>query len=326
MPSTIHHGAPETVVVLPVFDDWDALARVLQELDHVLGQASLRADALVVDDGSTRAPSPALRSITPTALRTVEVLRLRRNVGHQRAIAIALAFLHERRHYRSVVVMDADGEDRPSDVPRLLARLEREPKTSVVFAERVRRSESLTFTLGYRAYRLVHRVLTGVAVRVGNFSALSFDALTRLVSMSELWNHFAAAVFRSRIPYDMIPTERGTRVDGRSSMNVVSLTAHGVSAISVFGDIVGVRLLIGALIAAAGLAVAWAATMLLARAAVRGWALVLAFGLLLVLLQTALACILFLFVVQSSRTNSSFLLIRDYRYFILEEPRVLCTP
>ena len=41
----------------------------------------------------------------------------------------------------------------------------------------------------------------------------------RLVVVSELWNHYAAAVLRSRIPYAIIPTDRGTRIAGKPTMN-----------------------------------------------------------------------------------------------------------
>ena len=41
----------------------------------------------------------------------------------------------------------------------------------------------------YGLYRILHRVLTGMSVRVGNFSAVPFGALTTLVGVSDLWTH-----------------------------------------------------------------------------------------------------------------------------------------
>src|SRR6266852_3108226 len=61
--------------------------------------------------------------------------------------------------------------------------------------------------------------------------------------VSELWNHYAAAVFRARILHASLPLPRGTRMAGRSQMIFVSLLVHGLGAISVFSDIVGARLL-----------------------------------------------------------------------------------
>ena len=53
------------------------------------------------------------------------------------------------------------------------------------------------------------------------------------------------------------PIPRGYRITGISKMNFVALVAHGMSAISVYGDVVGVRLMLGSmagsLMAAAGI-------------------------------------------------------------------------
>ena len=43
------------------------------------------------------------------------MLHLRRNLGHQRAIAIGLSHLHEQDRYARIVIMDGDGEDAESD-------------------------------------------------------------------------------------------------------------------------------------------------------------------------------------------------------------------
>jgi 2-polyprenyl-3-methyl-5-hydroxy-6-metoxy-1,4-benzoquinol methylase len=81
-------------------------------------------------------------------------------------------------------------------------------------------------------------MLTGISVRVGNFSILPRSYLSTLIVLSELWNHYAAAVFRSRLKFEMIPIPRGRRIAGASRMNFVSLVTHGLSAASVFSDIV----------------------------------------------------------------------------------------
>ena len=78
---------------------------------------------------------------------------------------------------------------------------EAEGWTKIVFAERAKRSESLAFRVFYGLYKLVHRVLTGQGVRVGNFSVIPRARLASLVVVSEMWNHYAAAAFASRQPY-----------------------------------------------------------------------------------------------------------------------------
>lgn len=307
------------VLLLPVLDDWDALGRLLHEADRVLAAENLEVQVVVVDDGST-VPVGGLDGSSFVAIATCEVVRLRRNLGHQRAIAVGLAYLEaERPDCGLVVVLDSDGEDDPRDIPRLVERCRASTIGAMVFAERRKRSESLAFRVCYHLYRLVHRVLTGRSVRVGNFSALPRERLASLVAVSDLWNHYAAAAFTSRQPIETIPTHRARRLAGRSRMNFVALVAHGLSAISVYGDVIGVRLLLATigLIGLVGLAlVATLLVRLLTALAIPGWATTM-FGVLLILLfQATLFLFVFSFMILAGRNAAGFLPRRDYIHFV----------
>jgi glycosyltransferase involved in cell wall biosynthesis len=309
----------EIVVLIPVFNDWDALRKLLPRLDAVLATHGLEADVLVVDDGSTLEPDDIVGPVSFGALARVDVLRLRRNLGHQRAIAVGLAYVEDCLHADAVVIMDGDGEDDPADVPRLLSRLEAEGNRPIVFAERRRRSESIRFRIFYFLYRLVHYILTGKGVRVGNFSAIPRQRLSSLVVVAELWNHYAAAVFRSRQPHCTVPTRRAQRLCGRSTMNFVSLVTHGLSAISVYSDVVGVRLLVmSALLALVTLGGICAAVIvrMATNWAVPGWASSMVGLLLILFVQAVMAAFVFSFMILGSRHGSTFLPRRDYSFFV----------
>jgi hypothetical protein len=161
--------------------------------------------------------------------------------------------------------------------------------------------------------------LTGNGVRVGNFSAIPRRRLTSLAVVAELWNHYAAAVFRSRQPYCMIPTRRSTRFCGRSSMNFVSLVAHGLSAISVYSDVVGVRLLVMAVLLAFVTLTGIVAAVIVRVAtnwAIPGWASYTVGLLLILFVQAIMAAFVFSFGILGSRHGSTFLPRRDYSFFI----------
>jgi glycosyltransferase involved in cell wall biosynthesis len=309
----------EAVILIPLFNDWASLAQLLPKLDSVLAAHFLTVDVLIVDDGSTIEPEIHREMATFAALRRVDVLRLRRNLGHQRAIAIGLAYVEDCLPAGTVVVMDGDGEDDPADVPRLLERIEEEGNSLIVFAERARRSESLTFRIFYALFKLLHLLLTGKGVRVGNFSAIPRRRLSSLVVVAETWNHYAAAVFRSRQPHCMIPTYRSSRLRGSSSMNFVSLVTHGLSAISVYSDVVGVRLLVISIFLAvltlAGLLGA-VIVRLATNLAVPGWASYVVGILLILFVQAIMAAFVFSFVILGSRNGTTFLPRRDYSFFI----------
>jgi polyisoprenyl-phosphate glycosyltransferase len=235
---------------VPLRDDWASAAELIRRLDQTVRSHPCTLDVLLVDDASLQVCDAAAFQSQLAAVRTVRTLRLRRNLGHQRAIAIGLVRVQQSMTCDAVLVMDADGEDTADGALRLIrafSEMNRDHDAGAIFAERSRRTESLIFRSFYQIHKIVHRLLTGISVRVGNFSILPSSYLTTLVVMSEMWNHYAAAVFRSGLPFTTIPIPRGHRIAGRSSMNFVTLAAHGISAISVFGDVVGVRLLIASM-------------------------------------------------------------------------------
>jgi polyisoprenyl-phosphate glycosyltransferase len=306
-------------VLTPIYNDWPALTTLIRALDRELASEHRSASVLVVDDGSQVEADGGSDPLQLTAITAVEVLHLRRNLGHQRAIAIGLAYLEANSDTDAVVVMDGDGEDRPEDVNRLLQRLANENNSRVVFAERTRRSEGVVFAMLYWLYRMIHWLLTGERVRVGNFSVIPRHSLQRLVAVSDLWNHYAAAVFHARIPFVTVPTVRGTRYAGESQMNFVALVTHGLSAMSVFGDRIGVRLLIVtcALTFMVGVpAVTFLTWHLMSGRPLPDWTLYAAAALVLLVFLVFATSLAFVFIILAGRNSSGFLPFREFRHYV----------
>jgi polyisoprenyl-phosphate glycosyltransferase len=309
------------VILIPVFNDWESLDALLPMIDASLAVDGHVARVLVVDDGSTQEPAESRERVPLPSIERVDVLVLRRNLGHQRAIAVGLAFLEDRIRPEAVVVMDGDGEDDPRDVPRLIDCLRAEKGRKIVFAERARRSEGPMFRAFYWLYRQAHYLLTGQKVRVGNFSAIPWRRLMSLVAVADMWNHYAAAALRSRQPYCTIPTHRAHRLRGRSSMNFVSLITHGLSAISVYSDVVGVRVLLLAVVLAIMSVVALITVIAIRMAtdwAIAGWATTAGSMSLIFLSQAIMLATLFSFVILGGRNSLTFLPRRDFEHFVLE--------
>ena len=293
----------ELTVLIPVFNDWESVGLLLPRIEQAVARADWRVRVLLVDDGSTEeAPETGFGVDLE-----VEILHLRRNLGHQRAIAIGLYQVAEHQESAAVLIMDGDGEDRAEHVTRLLEEFERAGGKEIVFAARTRRHESAVFQISYHAYRGLHWLLTGLAVRVGNFSIVPRAALKRLMVVSDLWNHYAAAVFRARLPYRTLPLERGRRLRGEPRMNYASLLVHGLSAISVFSDTVGARLLL-----VSGVLAGMVAMLL----AVGTWTPLATALLVMVALQAITFATLFALTIISGRSQMSFLPLRDAAFFI----------
>jgi hypothetical protein len=313
------------LILIPVYEDWEALHTVIERLDEELTRHELRASIVLVDDASSSVPE----EIVPHHLRAIESVRLvtlRRNLGHQRAIAVGLAYAHEHLACDVVVVMDADGEDDPADVPRLIAECAAGNFQRIMFARRAKRSEGVRFIAFYVLFKALYRLMTGADMRVGNFSVMPFAILRRVIAVSEIWNHYAGGVMKARIPFATIDTRRGRRLAGKPQMNFVSLVTHGLSAIAVHGDVLGVRMLIGT-----SMLVVFAAMAIIAAVAIRlgthlaipGWATyVVAFAVLMIMQAISLS-LFFIFIILGGRSHLDMIPQRDHVYFILES-RVLC--
>jgi hypothetical protein len=232
-----HMPNPRLVVVTPVYEDRQASSQLFRDIHAEFG-----ADAYVVavEDGSVREPLE-VASLAVAGLPGV-ILELKRNVGHQRAIAIGLGYAAD--HFpdaAATVVMDSDGEDLPASIKPLLAVLARED-VDIAVAERRSRVETLRFRAFYVVYKLIFGLLTGRRIAFGNFMALKPVALGRLSVMPELWTHVAGSVLSSKLRVGGCPLDRGARYAGRSKMNFVGLVLHGFKALMVFAEDVLVRI------------------------------------------------------------------------------------
>jgi glycosyltransferase involved in cell wall biosynthesis len=306
------------VILIPVYNDWRAVEIVISKLDSVLAKAHLETDIVLVDDGSTQPVQFSTERWGLTAVKKVSILELRRNLGHQRAIAVGLAYVSEILGCDELVLMDGDGEDQPEDIPRLLEELHTSTKPCIVFAERARRSENLQFRIGYSFYKALHLLLTGERVRFGNFSAIPGSLLKKVVSVSEIWNHFVAGVIVAKLPYSFIPTYRGKRVDGKSHMNFKALVLHGLRALSVFSDAIGLQVLmwLGAISAITVVALLGIFYLhFFTSLPIPGWTSTVAGLLFVVLAQSLTLAMLFLFTILSSRSMLGMIPLRDYGFF-----------
>jgi hypothetical protein len=303
------------IVVTPVYEDVEASSRLFREL---ASQFANDVYVVAVDDGSVRQPLD-ISSMVAAGIDGI-ILKLRRNVGHQRAIAIGLAYVSERALAgQRVVVMDSDGEDLPGTIPALLDALE-SGQTDVVVAQRKSRVETLRFKIFYLAYKMLFRLMTGKKISFGNFMALKTHAVRRLVAMQELAIHVAGTVLASKLRTGICPLDRGARYAGQSKMNFVGLALHGFKGLMVFAEDVLVRVGIACAFVA-GLSVSGTIAAIVLKTlgfATPGWFSVALGILVLMLLQTgalALMTLLLTGVVRGGTVTSAI----AYQEFIEAE-------
>ncbi len=308
------------LIIMPVYEDWDPAIELCRRIDAAFrNQPCLLVSLLLIDDGSVGSTSPDQLPFRPDVIKDITVLVLRRNLGHQRAIAVGLAYIQQNCKADAVVVMDADGQDSVEGITAMIEATRDLPRPTAVFAARGKRLENSVFRVFYGVYRVAHRFLTGRDIRFGNFSVLPWSHLDTLVVFPELWNHYAATFLKSRLPYVQVKSDRGARSKGKSQMNFVGLVVHGLSALFANQEVVGTRLLVANMILSLLFVVAMAVVIgvrLFSSLAIPGWATT-AMGLLLILMsQAVIACFVLVFSIIMNRNQLGFLPVRDYSYFI----------
>ena len=227
----------EIICLIPVFNDWESLSQLLKEIGKEADLHKMyRFSAIVINDGSTE----PLKSNLSNKNIDVEVIDLKLNIGHQRAIAVGIQYisneivdkLRSKGTQGHVIVLDGDGEDKPSDIISMVQKAD----DKIVFAKRVKRSEGFGFKVGYYFYKLIFKILTGKSIDFGNYSSIPFALLNNVALLPNLWNHYASSIAESRIMFSTHPTERGKRYAGKSKMNTMNLIIHGFSSISIYFD------------------------------------------------------------------------------------------
>lgn len=302
----------------PVYNDWESftvLSEHINELNNKYSDQYLFV-IIAVNDGSTEEKSSGLTIGSVP----IKILNLKVNIGHQRAIAVGLQYIHnEIKDYDYVVVMDSDGEDRPNDIISLIEEALKEKDKKIVFAQRKKRQESMAFKTGYFFYKYLFYFLTGQKISFGNFSIVPKSLLGKVVHQNNIWNHYSGGIIQSKIPFTKVLLDRGKRFKGVSKMNSNSLIIHGLSSIAVYFDFLSLRILRCSLY---GIILCFISVVfilyqkLFTDSAVPGWASSLILIISGIILQLFSVTLIVLLLQLSSRKNISAPNPKIYKDFI----------
>jgi glycosyltransferase involved in cell wall biosynthesis len=156
-------------VVVPVRNEERSIALLYEELAAALDPLDESWEAVFVDDGSTDGSFSALTRLHAGAS-NVRVVRLRRNFG--KAAALAAGF--EQARGETIVTIDADLQDDPAEIPRLLAKLEE--GFDLVSGWKARRRDPLVRRLLSRLFNSVTSRFSGVRLHDMNCGLKAYRA------------------------------------------------------------------------------------------------------------------------------------------------------
>lgn len=206
----------ELSVVLPVLDEAPSLPLLHRELTEVLEGLGRPYELIFVDDGSRDESFQVLEKLHRRDDR-VRVVQLRRNFG--KAAALSVGFAHARGQV--IATLDADLQDDPAELPRLVAALEE--GYDLVSGWKVRRQDPLSKTWPSRVFNAVTGRLTGLPLHDFNsgFKVYRRALVEELRLYGELHRFIPALAARRGFIVGEVPVNHRPRRFGRSKYGAV---------------------------------------------------------------------------------------------------------
>jgi len=226
------------IILIPLFNDWKSVSRLLNEIDLQINNWKAEVSVFIVNDASTEKRSGIQFNFKKIKL--VKILNMKKNTVHQRCIAAGLKYICKNEDFDRVIVMDADGEDRPEELNDFFIKAEENPNKTIT-GNRFKRSEGIIFKVLYEAHKLLTLIFTGKLIKFGNFSCLPKNHVEQLIQKPYLWNSYSSSVVKTINERTFIASIRGSRYVLPSKMNFAGLIFHSLSIISVFRNLVIIR-------------------------------------------------------------------------------------
>lgn len=217
---------------------------IIDELSPRTTGGSERLRFVLIDDAAGQDPE----TLRLAGLDDVDVVVPPFNLGHQGGLVFGLRTQSERIGANDLVLtLDADGEDRPEDIPRMIDALTDPGSSSatVVLAARTSRQESTAFKVFYLFFKLLFRLLTGTTIQTGNFAAYRGTVVHSLLRHPYFDLCYSSTFISLRVPVTLVRCPRGTRYGGRSRMDRERLVLHGLRMLMPFMDRIALRALGG---------------------------------------------------------------------------------
>lgn len=111
-------NALDISVVIPIYNEEECIESSLQEVAGVMRNVGQSWEILAIDDGSTD-DTPSILKALVKSIPEIRILKLVPNAGQSAAFGVGF----RNAFGNTIITMDADGQNDPADIPKLLAEL-----------------------------------------------------------------------------------------------------------------------------------------------------------------------------------------------------------
>ncbi|MAE71591.1 MAG: glycosyltransferase [Gemmatimonadetes bacterium] len=252
-------------VVVPLFDEEESIEDLHSEIHDALDPLMLEWELIFVDDGSRDGSFEVLRALHDADPTRVRAISFRRNQGKAIALAEGFAVAEGER----IVTLDADLQDVPAEIPRLLDALQ--GGLDLVSGWKRKRHDPLSKTIPSKVFNYVTAKTTGIDIHDFNCGLKAYrrevteaipvyGELHRYLPVLAKWQGFKVG----EVAVQHRPRTRGVTKYGFSRfvngfldlLTVILLTRYDRKPLHLFGGI-GMLLLAAGCGALAYLTVGW---------------------------------------------------------------------
>ncbi len=219
------------VFITPVYNDWESFSKLINEINKAISNfKDISFKLIVINDGSNE---KAPQILLPSNLDMIEILNMKINQGHAICLANGIKYALKNYDLDNLILMDADGEDRPEEIYDLIKKAIELKNVSIV-AKRIKRSEGPIFTTFYSLHKILTLVFTGKLMNFGNYSIITKKDAVTIIKDPTIVYSFSGTLKNKISKLGNINCIRGKRYFGPSKMPLFKLIIHSFSIIAVF--------------------------------------------------------------------------------------------
>lgn len=213
---------PALSVVIPLFNEAESLPELHEQLVRALDPLGQPFELIFIDDGSRDGSFDVLTRLHRDDHR-VKVIQFRRNYGKSAALAVGFA----QAHGETVVTIDADLQDDPQEIPRLIAQLD--AGYDLVSGWKQHRRDPWTKTLPSKVFNRVTAAVSGLRLHDFNcgLKAYRHEVVETIPVYGELHRYLPMLAHWAGFRAGELPITHRTRKYGKSKFGPGRF-AHGL--------------------------------------------------------------------------------------------------
>jgi glycosyltransferase involved in cell wall biosynthesis len=219
-------------VVIPAFNERENLEVLHTRLTKVMKSIGEPYEIVFVDDGSTDGSFQILRDLHQKDS-NVKVIRFTRNFGQHIAMTAGL----DHCKGENIIAMDADLQDQPEEIPKLLAKLRQ--GYDIVYGLRRKRRDNIFKRLSSKLYLGLLAKLTSQTVNpeIAPLRIMTRRVVDYMGQLRERSRFYGGLVAWLGFPYAVVDIEHSERFAGKTKYSFRKLLRHAAEGVISFSDV-----------------------------------------------------------------------------------------